>query len=211
MKEFGTSEQITSLASTNAEPSETGTIEHSDAGSTHATASSSVKAATRSSRLSVSPATSRPIVRPAIPVVLPPKQPLPITKVDSSVPASGPPDSHQEAVQNADNQASAEPLDASAKSAEVPATKPTPKSWADLVRSNTPQGPNAASSNGLLVPTTNPASATSKSNALADVIRDFNVNNGGKLSFLEPRGLVNTGNMCYMNSVGVALWVLVFR
>jgi ubiquitin carboxyl-terminal hydrolase 10 len=45
-----------------------------------------------------------------------------------------------------------------------------------------------------------PGSAASKANALAEVIRSFRVSND-KISFLEPRGLINTGNMCYLNSV----------
>lgn len=43
----------------------------------------------------------------------------------------------------------------------------------------------------------------SKSNAssLAEALADFRIASGQKLAFLEPRGLINTGNMCYMNSV----------
>ncbi|KAF2674020.1 cysteine proteinase [Microthyrium microscopicum] len=88
-------------------------------------------------------------------------------------------------------------------SGEQPAAEPAkpaaPKSWADLVRTKGPANvapqPN---SNGADVDST---PAQSKSTSLAEAIRAYNVRSAEKLSFLEPRGLVNTGNMCYMNSI----------
>jgi ubiquitin carboxyl-terminal hydrolase 10 len=78
--------------------------------------------------------------------------------------------------------------------------KQAPKSWADLVRSNVPPSapgaPNGvAAVNGVSLP---------KSASLADALKQYGVQNDSRLSFLEPRGLVNTGNMCYMNSVSLA-------
>ncbi|EED15007.1 ubiquitin C-terminal hydrolase, putative [Talaromyces stipitatus ATCC 10500] len=75
-----------------------------------------------------------------------------------------------------------------------------PKSWADLVRSKTSRAavttPAAISENGSL--------QAPRSESLGDVLTSLGPNVhkfGEKIAFLEPRGLVNTGNMCYMNSV----------
>jgi ubiquitin carboxyl-terminal hydrolase 10 len=50
------------------------------------------------------------------------------------------------------------------------------------------------------------ASGFSKSNAtsLAEALQAYQVGGAAKLAFLEPRGLINTGNMCYMNSVSIS-------
>lgn len=95
----------------------------------------------------------------------------------------------------------------SAKSAETVTSSPikaTPKSWADLVR--TP-GQNLAART-VQVPseltTQTNGFAPAKAASLADALSSYSVkenNESAKTAFLEPRGLVNTGNMCYMNSV----------
>lgn len=80
-----------------------------------------------------------------------------------------------------------------------------PKSWAELLRSkNAPAA--AASTQAPAAPATNGAVITNgptvpRSNTLADVLASFSVESQKKVAFLEPRGLVNTGNLCYMNSV----------
>ena len=82
-----------------------------------------------------------------------------------------------------------------------PAPKPAPKSWADLVRRNAPPPSAASMLNGSLASN---ISQVSKSASLADALRQYSVQSDTTLSFLEPRGLVNTGNMCYMNSVSLS-------
>ena len=84
-------------------------------------------------------------------------------------------------------------------------TKPAPKSWADLVRSKVPP-PTAESRLGDNVPSTHTNGAGKKPASLAEALSSYNVKgmkDSSKISFLEPRGLVNTGNMCYMNSVSL--------
>lgn len=98
---------------------------------------------------------------------------------------------------------------AEAETGSTPATddtaKPTspvrsaPKSWADLVRSK-----NAARATSATAPSDSNTLAVQKSESLADVLNSLGedvTQYSDKIAFLEPRGLVNTGNMCYMNSV----------
>jgi ubiquitin carboxyl-terminal hydrolase 10 len=87
-----------------------------------------------------------------------------------------------------------------------PPAKVAPKSWADLVRVNT-----SASSAPVASPGANGVLASDSTNfnktSTAEALRAFSVDSGAKFVFLKPRGLNNTGNMCYMNSVcGTFLW-----
>ncbi|KAJ4286413.1 hypothetical protein N0V90_013112 [Kalmusia sp. IMI 367209] len=92
----------------------------------------------------------------------------------------------------------------SGETAKASPPKAAPKSWAELLRSKdaaaavkAPIAPNTATpKNGSVAP---------KSNSLSDVLSSYSVDSDKKLSFLEPRGLVNTGNLCYMNSILQAL------
>jgi ubiquitin carboxyl-terminal hydrolase 10 len=78
-----------------------------------------------------------------------------------------------------------------------------PKSWADLVRSKTlPKTSSAAAAISQLANGLGPA----RSETLSDVLNAIHVtatNAPARIPFLKPRGLVNAGNMCYMNSVCV--------
>lgn len=88
-------------------------------------------------------------------------------------------------------------------STQEPIPRAAPKSWADLVRV-----PGAGIPAPIAVPVNGTTPAESlvsqpKASSLPEAIRAFSVDSASKASFLEPRGLVNTGNMCYMNSVGI--------
>ena len=91
--------------------------------------------------------------------------------------------------------------------AKSPSFKAPPKSWADLVRTmgppptpGTPQVAQVGSSSTAQVNGFAPA----KAGSLAEALSSYSVkesSGSSKFAFLEPRGLVNAGNMCYMNSV----------
>lgn len=87
-------------------------------------------------------------------------------------------------------------------SAPQAAAVPVAKSWADLVRRNAKPAAAVAASGALPNGDTLPNGFhVAKTASLAEALKQYNVQNDTTLSFLEPRGLVNTGNMCYMNSV----------
>jgi ubiquitin carboxyl-terminal hydrolase 10 len=106
-----------------------------------------------------------------------------------------------EAEQNGDeNSTSDHPSTEELKDAPPPSNAwATPKLWTGLFN------PASAGAAGAKNGTRAAASANfGKTNAetLAEALRSFSaVANDSKVTFLEPRGLVNTGNMCYMNSV----------
>jgi ubiquitin carboxyl-terminal hydrolase 10 len=178
----------------------------SEVESTHAHALSSFSPSSDSNP-TVSPTTTRISVRPVVPIVPvvktpPSSQQLPPTTATEhqELPAGTPREITSSQVSQ---QAVVSSADSTRGSLSPPAIKPAPKSWADLVRSKLPAPASVQQpkSNGAA-----PEKAFGVSNAgsLAEVIRSFSVNSGAKLVFLKPRGLVNTGNMCYMNSVSLS-------
>ena len=97
----------------------------------------------------------------------------------------------------------AAPVSANAKS-QPSIARPAPKSWADLVRSQgTTKATSSPQADGLK-PTQPNGTGTNRMESLTEVLNKFSVRaseSETKIHFLKPRGLVNTGNMCYMNSV----------
>ncbi|CAK7230544.1 hypothetical protein SCUCBS95973_007610 [Sporothrix curviconia] len=104
--------------------------------------------------------------------------------------------------------------DAAADAAPPPAPSGL-KSWANLFTKTAAAGGIAganggAATNGHAANGTNGTSGAftkANANSLAEAVSSYRVGSSSKVAFIEPRGLINTGNMCYMNSV---LQVLTF-
>lgn len=149
---------------------------------------------------------------PAVPVVpvLPKQGPKPSTS-DSPVTTE---DAAKSDDQEAVAAASAEPHANGTNDPPSPVARAAPTSWANLfaktsarasVNGSGLNGSDAANGDSAAGANNFPGSAFSKSNAssLAEAIQSYRVENNDKIDFLEPRGLINTGNMCYMNSVSL--------
>ena len=90
-----------------------------------------------------------------------------------------------------------------------PEIKAGPKSWADLVRTKNP--PSVSNGTAPGSPISQHMFSSSKSSNISVVLTSFTVANSdtdSKIAFLKPRGLVNTGNMCYMNAVSSTILFL---
>lgn len=84
---------------------------------------------------------------------------------------------------------------------EAPKAWSKPKQWAGLFSK-----PGVAASTTNDAEHTTPAAAQTNAESLAEALNKFNAESKeAKIAFLEPRGLVNTGNMCYMNSVSIGM------
>lgn len=150
---------------------------------------------------------SVPVV-PVVPIV--PGTPRPQAKDDTSRASVTPKPSAAETGQ----EAPAEPPAATSGDASEEPAKPAsppraaPKSWADLVRSKTlPRGAGAPAPSS----TESGDLTASRAESLVDVLNSLGTDvdqYSDTIAFIEPRGLVNTGNMCYMNSVScpVEMW-----
>ena len=93
------------------------------------------------------------------------------------------------------------------KESAPPPTKAAPKSWAELLRTKaSPASPMPAPSVNSSTPQINGVFPV-RANTLAETLSSYSVKDNGaeKVAFIKPRGIVNTGNMCYMNSVSERL------
>ncbi|RDA86177.1 hypothetical protein CP532_3011 [Ophiocordyceps camponoti-leonardi (nom. inval.)] len=166
--------------------------------------------------------------RPAAPALPLPAVPRPLSKPSSADKAI---DAKKQAADTSRDSASEDPgssaatIDtpdsgaAASPAVSPPPLRPAPTSWANLFSKPSvkepshvavPNGSNPINGSALSNATAHvPGGNFPKPNAnlLAEAIRAYRVGGIDSVSFLEPRGLINTGNMCYMNSV---LQVLIY-
>ncbi|KAF4627752.1 hypothetical protein G7Y89_g10403 [Cudoniella acicularis] len=185
-----------------------------EADSTNPTTPSSVKQPSLPVAGDITPVAPKPTPKstiPAVPVVpaLPKSSPKstkqtsekPTQEAQPEVPAA---ESLQDSSKDTvvDEKAPAEEAPAAPQ---PPKAWTTPKLWTGLFNPNAATNPPATSEPGQ---TSTPSFGKTNAESLAEALRSFNaVSTDSRVTFLKPRGLINTGNMCYMNSV---LQVLMF-
>ncbi|MBE3048773.1 hypothetical protein IMZ48_40990 [Candidatus Bathyarchaeota archaeon] len=155
---------------------------------------------------------------PALPII--PAVPRPGSKDAKAATSEGGEELKSEAAHNEEvevNGAQAEQTESSpAAAALAPAPVPQkPKSWASLLTN--PAARLAAAAPGSVASSTNSAGGANvvavdsqngvagmfprTANSLSEALRGYRVGAIDIISHIEPRGLTNGGNMCYMNSV----------
>ncbi|KAA8895895.1 hypothetical protein FN846DRAFT_817716 [Sphaerosporella brunnea] len=203
----------------------------SEVDSTHPTTPSSTAPPSTVTSVPIKPAAAVPLTPPAVPAITPksrvPKsqktgeRPQPISTnastnggtapatptTETTVPATPTTQAAApapNATQDADTPLTEAKLVPEATAAPVPAPQPIkPASWADLLKNKNQK---AAAAAPTVAKTNGPVSGLNSS--LEEALKAFQIH--GDLTntpFLEPRGLVNTGNMCFMNAI---LQMLVF-
>ena len=191
----------TSLAPSEAESTQPTTPSSAAPASTRSQATAPVKPFHRSNPSAV--------IIPAIPNIPLPTRPANApTSNNSSAPANGTLRSSEPRSEKSDQVPEKPAVNDDDAPAQLEALKAAPekappKSWADLVRAK--PNPSSASMAFNPHPAQGNGAIASKAGSLSEALSFFNVNRQGeetRTAFLEPRGLVNTGNMCYMNSVG---------
>lgn len=205
--ETPTTTQPASEAAVSTNPTTPSSTQRLEQTTSHDTTTLTPKASTRAKPIvPVVPAVPRNVLRDqAMPSPVVDVEHINESKTSSTAPSA-------DHVSAADEPTTAQESIASSDGATV-ASAPTkawtaPRSWTGLFNHSgvaRAQASTVAVSEGSAI-------ATDKSNTagLVEALHSFNADaKDGKVAFLEPRGLVNTGNMCYMNSVSLPRHVLV--